>query len=699
MMNISNLNYVSKKWNSLKDSSGIPGGAKSLNLFNSLARIFMFLSLISVSIILCLVSTISSKGNGYLVPITIQNYADQSIRGFGYLGESLDGFLKSTGVQTFPNLIDPLQTENEIRQFFDKRDRSGENLTVLFLIESRALPSQDGDVIILPSDYGTNYSVNGILLSELLCKIMEFPGKNKVVLIDIMRPWSSVSHGGLFWDLGADAEKVIEIAKTKFLKRNGFSANNGNFWTWWAAGRGEYSRTIGSGNSFFKDQISKALDNYNDSNLKRLKGFETFKNLTETVQKNVNVQSNFFMGSNQNPFLIGWGKDPHLLPSHFSKPQINQNQKFYWPKEYINAWEAFFKLKNNQGYLKNPRLMYDILTTLIRFQYLWIISQFEPKILENLKNDTNHLFKQMDDFQNKFIKVSWPQSMDDYSRKFSVNSEKKQPLRKKLEKFIFKPKESSQAQDGGGLKEMISSLAKEDSFILELVMMDCLLDVENLTDVEIRKASELIKNHHLEYLFPESLAFERILKANKRFPGKLNASILKTVLSANVAGFSALSRQFKNDMLYNANLNAMQNLFQAEWLLENGENVSIQKIENLYKASEKINLQVMAACENFESIIELYEKNLVEISALVNGNFVNAEWISALLEPLEKIGGFLRVQEDNIDVENYFSITSKTAGEIETEIKSFIKELENLKTEFVFKRHNLISFLNETVIS
>ncbi|MFN6050042.1 MAG: hypothetical protein ACK47R_04365, partial [Planctomycetia bacterium] len=85
MMNISNLNYVSKKWNSLKDSSGIPGGAKSLNLFNSLARIFMFLSLISVSIILCLVSTISSKGNGYLVPITIQNYADQSIRGFGYL--------------------------------------------------------------------------------------------------------------------------------------------------------------------------------------------------------------------------------------------------------------------------------------------------------------------------------------------------------------------------------------------------------------------------------------------------------------------------------------------------------------------------------------------------------------------------------------------------------------------------------------
>ncbi|MFN6054290.1 MAG: hypothetical protein ACK47R_25975, partial [Planctomycetia bacterium] len=134
-----------------------------------------------------------------------------------------------------------------------------------------------------------NYSVNGILLSELLCKIMDFPGKNKVVLIDIMRPWSSVSHGGLFWDLGADAEKVIEIAKTKFLKRNGFSANNGNFWTWWAAGRGEYSRTIGSGNSFFKDQISKALDNYNDSNLKRLKGFETFKNLTETVQKNVNV--------------------------------------------------------------------------------------------------------------------------------------------------------------------------------------------------------------------------------------------------------------------------------------------------------------------------------------------------------------------------------------------------------------------------
>lgn len=669
------------------------------NKFGFIGKTFLYFLITTSCLLLCMSSTISSKGNGYLVPIIIQNYSDQSIKGFGYLGESLDTFLESTNLKIFPTLKSPLQTKNEILGFMNKKESFGNNQTVLFLLESRALPSKNGDILILPSDYGSNYNINDIFLSDLLCQCMEFPGKNKVVLIDIMRPWSSISHGGLFWDLGADADKVLEIAKIKYIKRNGFSPDKLNFWTWWAAGKGEFSRTIGSGNSFFRDQLSKALENFNNTKLNRLKGLESFKNLSETVRKNVNVQSNFFMGSNQNPFLIGWGKDPLLLPSHFSNNVLSKNEKFYWPKEYLASWESYFSLVNNQGFLKNPRIMCDILSSLVRFQYLWIISKLEPKILDNFKNEITVHFNEMEIFKNKILKTGKPLSMDLYQERFPNFFVKKLELQKKVEKIISKSPEATPKQEEEAFKIGLGALTKDDPYFLEITIKNILLDTDNLTYFEIQKASEIIKNHHQEFLFPESLIYERIIKSYKRNPLKINSKIIKAALTANTIGFSALSHEIKNENLYNANLIGMQNLFQADWLLEFSENVTNTEIEDLYGVSEKINLQVLNACENLESALEIFEKTLVELSVLVNGNFINPEWVLALLEPLELNGKILGLEEDIIDQGIFLDVKNKSLIEIETSLNDFIKNISKAKSSLLFKRKNLISFLNETVLS
>ena len=175
---------------------------------------FIFLLLIGFTFFLILL--VRFHRGGFLVPISIINYEDISISNSGSLRIYLNTFQNKFSLNLFPGLSSTLQTEKDILDFLIKKNKVCIHENIVFRIDGRALPSGEGDIILLPSNYGTSSTVNGIELSEILCLIMEFPCKNRLLLIDIMAPWNNIGHGALLWDLGLEINKSLEVAKSKF---------------------------------------------------------------------------------------------------------------------------------------------------------------------------------------------------------------------------------------------------------------------------------------------------------------------------------------------------------------------------------------------------------------------------------------------------------------------------------------------------
>ena len=348
---------------------------------------FIFLLLIGFTFFLILL--VRFHRGGFLVPISIINYEDISISNSGSLRIYLNTFQNKFSLNLFPGLSSTLQTEKDILDFLINKNKVCIHENIVFRIDGRALPSGEDDIILLPSNYGTSSTVNGIELSEILCLIMEFPCKNRLLLIDIMAPWNNIGHGALLWDLGLEINKSLELAKLKFKIKNGVSADSVNFHMFCASGEGSFSRQLGVSDTLFYDQIYQTLDNLILRKKGDFPGFLTLKNITKKVISEINKKSLQVFGVSQNPFFVGWGKE-----FQFVEPKKNIETgggdlipTFIWPEEYTKAWIYFFQLKEQKGYEKSPKIMFSILSTLLNFQNAWIVSNLDQNLLKSFNSD------------------------------------------------------------------------------------------------------------------------------------------------------------------------------------------------------------------------------------------------------------------------------------------------------------------------
>ena len=191
----------------------------------------------------------------------------------------------------------------------NKKNKACIHDNIVFRIDGRALPSGEGDIILLPSNYGTSSTVNGIELSDILSLIMEFPCKNRFVLIDVMAPWNNIGHGALLWDLGSEINTSLELAKSKFKNKNGVSADSVNFHMFCASGQGSFSRQLGVSDTLFYDQIYHTLDNLILKKMGDFSSLLTLKNISKKVISEINKNSLQVFGVSQNPFFVGWGRE------------------------------------------------------------------------------------------------------------------------------------------------------------------------------------------------------------------------------------------------------------------------------------------------------------------------------------------------------------------------------------------------------
>lgn len=584
---------------------------------------------------------IGPRNGGYLIPISILKYEDLSMSQSGDLRIHLNNFTNNLSLNLFPTLKGPLQTEKDILEFLNNKNKAGSHENIVFRIDGRALPSGDGDITLLPSNYGTNSTANGIPLSEILYLIMEFPCKNRLVFVDVMAPWNNISHGGLLWDLGFEIKKTVDLAKKKYKDVHGFPAESINFHLWSTSGEGGFSHQKGIYDTLFYDQLYSTLDRLIQKQLSGFNSYFSLKNISEIVNNAINVKCYKIYGNMQNSFVIGWGKTFPIVPP--TKVLINDTETipelFTWPEEYLASWKLFNKLKNENGYKKNPKAMLKILNILIIFQNTWIQSNLNPTILKIFNADINFHMKSFFDFDNN--KISNLTSIAEINDRFT-------PYQLNEYKTLFHNTFGNLKNDKDENliasmknKEFVSTIDKLTPLELELVLLDAIITSNNYNSNSIIAIYDLITKHHKEILALETFGLKRLLIASKTNPEFNNINFIKTCMRARIECNKLFYSLFKNDLIFKGMQQAMSSLDNGDWLLENADGNQIQDILNFYYEAEKMAKLTLTASKSLEKIVTVFDRTIIELSLSTHSTFPGTEILFPLLEQTEKLGKFV----------------------------------------------------------
>jgi Carboxypeptidase regulatory-like domain len=681
--------------------------SSSISFFNSNFRyikilkiivLFIFLFLIGITFFLILL--LNPHRGGFLVPISIINYEDISISNSGSLRINLSSFQNKFSLNMFPGISSTLQTEKDILDFLIKKDKACIHDNIIFRIDGRALPSGEGDIILLPSNYGTSSTVNGIELSEILCLIMEFPCKNRLVLIDVMAPWNNIGHGALLWDLGLEINKSLELAKSKFKNKNGKSAESINFHMLSAAGEGSFSRQLGVTDTLFYDQIYYTFENLIPKKIGDFSGLFILKNIIRKVISEINKTSVQVFGVSQNPFFIGWGREfPFVEPKKNIKiGGVDQISTFIWPEEYSKAWFYFHQLKEQKGYEKSPKIMFSILTTLLNFQNVWTVSNFEPNILKSFNSDIKYYSELMIEVDKNNNKLSSLVSVGDmYSRFTDIELKKYRVLFNSTFGNLKIEKDEVLLQSLKS-KEFITAIEKLSPVELEFLLIDSIIESSNFNFYSINSILDFIYKHHKDLLAIETFGLNRYVTSSKIYPEFKDIDFCKTLLRSRIECNKLFYVLFKNELMFNGMRKSMDSLDKGDWLLEHGGGGQMSKIISLYNEAEKTSKLTFLASKSFQKAVTLLDSSLIELFHATESSFPATVVLFPVLDKLEKLGKY--VLKCELEMESFPSQLSIIHDDknINDKLSEFIYITDLIVSPFESELNNLKVRINDDII-
>ena len=659
---------------------------------------FIFLLLIGFTFFLILL--VRFHRGGFLVPISIINYEDISISNSGSLRIYLNTFQNKFSLNLFPGLSSTLQTEKDILDFLIKKNKVCIHENIVFRIDGRALPSGEGDIILLPSNYGTSSTVNGIELSEILCLIMEFPCKNRLLLIDIMAPWNNIGHGALLWDLGLEINKSLELAKSKFKIKNGVSADSVNFHMFCASGEGSFSRQLGVSDTLFYDQIYQTLDNLILRKMGDFPGFLTLKNITKKVISEINKKSLQVFGVSQNPFFVGWGKE-----FQFVEPIKNIETgggdlipTFIWPEEYTKAWIYFLQLKEQKGYEKSPKIMFSILSTLLNFQNAWIVSNLDQNLLKSFNSDIKYysdLMIEVDKNNNKLTNLVSVGDM--YSRFTEIDLKKYRVLFNSTFGNLKSEKDDVFLQSLKS-KEFNTAIEKLSPVELEFLLLDSIIESSNFNFYSINSILDFIYKHHKDLLAIETFGLNRYVTISKIYPEFKDITFCKTLLRSRIECNKLFYVLFKNELMFNGMRKSMDSLDKGDWLFENGGSGQMSKIISFYEEAEKTSKLTFVASKFLQKAVTLLDGSLIELFHATESAFPATVILFPVLDKLEKLGKY--VLKCELEMENFPSQPSTIFDDknINDKLSEFIYNTDLIVSPFESELNILKNLINDDII-
>jgi len=676
------------------------------NLFNGIFRFikpikilvfFIFLFLIGSSFLILLIK-FHNRG-GFLVPISIINYEDISISNSGSLRIYLSTFKNKFSLNLFPGIPSTLQTEKDILDFLNKKNKACIHDNIVFRIDGRALPSGEGDIILLPSNYGTSSTVNGIELSDILSLIMEFPCKNRFVLIDVMAPWNNIGHGALLWDLGSEINTSLELAKSKFKNKNGVSADSVNFHMFCASGQGSFSRQLGVSDTLFYDQIYHTLD---DLILKKMGDFSsllTLKNITKKVISEINKNSLQVFGVSQNPFFVGWGRE-----FQFVEPEKNIETggvlipTFIWPEEYSKAWIYFHQLKEQKGYEKSPKIMFSILTTLLNFQNAWIVSNLDQNLLKSFNSDIKYysdLLIEIDKNNNKLTNLV---SVGDMNSRFTEIELKKYRVLFNSTFGNLKSEKDEVLLQSLKSKEFNATIEKLSPVELEFLLLDSIIESSNFNFYSINSILDFIYKHHKDLLAIETFGLNRYVTISKIYPEYKDIDFCKTLLRSRIECNKLFYVFFKNELMFNGMRKSMDSLDKGDWLFENGGSGQMSKIISFYEEAEKTSKLTFVASKALQKAVTLLDGSLIELFHATESAFPATVVLFPVLDKLEKLGKY--VLKCELEMENFPSQPSTIYDDknINDKLSEFIYNTDLFVSPFESELNSLKKLINDDII-
>ena len=679
----------------------------SISYFSSTFRYIEFTKIIVFLLFLFLIGTtffliflIHPHRSGFLVPISIINYEDKSISKFGSLRINLNTFQNKFSLNMFPGISSSLQTEKDILDFLIKKNKACIHENIVFRIDARALPSGEGDIILLPSNYGTNATVNGIELSEILCLIMEFPCKNRLVIIDVMAPWNNIGHGALLWDLGFEMNKTLELAKSKFKNKNRLSAESINFHMLSASGEGSFSRQLGATDTLFNEQMYNTFDNIISKKIGDFSGLLTLKNITKTVISEVNKKSLQVFGVSQNPFYVGWGREfPIVEPKNkIEGGGVDLTLPFIWPEEYSKAWINFNQLKEKKGYEKSPKIMFSILTTLFDFGNAWIVSNFDPNVLKSFNSDIKYYSDLIIGVDNNNNKLTSLVSVGDmYSRFTELDLKKYRILFNSVFGNLKIEKDEVLLQSLKN-KEFITAIEKLSPLELEFLLLDSIIESSNFNFYSINSILDFIYKHHKDLIAIETFGLSRLVTSSKTYSEFKDIDFCKTLLRTQIECNKLFYVLFKNELMFNGMRKAMDSLDKGDWLLEHGGGGQKSKIISLYEEAQKTSKLTFLASKSFQKAVTLLDSSLIELFYATESDFPATVILAPLLDKLEKLGKY--VLKCEVDMENFPSQLSVITDDknINDKLSEFIYITDLIVSPFESELVNLKTRINDDII-
>jgi hypothetical protein len=320
---------------------------------------------------------------GYFVPLWITEYESRLIP----VDDGGDSDREAFRVGSYFPRVDENAFGSQLRHLLVrdlaalKERRTG---SVVVYFSAFACRGDNNEVMIFPADAQPNYPTTRVPLKVILNAVYDCPAKNKLLILDIMRPVASARLG----ILENDAATLVRQEVENELKTRPDPRRLGLI----LCGCSEWQESLGSEDldrSVFSFYLEEGLRGwaagYNSRGLRNNR--VTARELANFVQARVDRWALRNRNTRQTPILLGVADDFALVALDHGAPlpHLETPEMQAYPKWLREGWVLRDQWKTRLDVHADPRLLQELEGTLLRAEQEWRAGISAGRISNDLK--------------------------------------------------------------------------------------------------------------------------------------------------------------------------------------------------------------------------------------------------------------------------------------------------------------------------
>lgn len=455
----------------------------------------------------------------FFLPLCITEYKDRHLPANSQAEQDRVAFVNGNyfSADKASNLFASQERSLVVKELDNLRNRKADEAVVLY-VSGHAWSDAKGNLVLVPGDASPDNPASWLLFGDLLERWQECPARNKLLVLDVMRPIADARLGVLADDVAARVQAD--------LKKLAESTGKQDLLVLCACAPGQTALTSEDlGRSVFGYYLDEGLrgwaDGYNPEGKSDAR--VSVQELARFVRVRVDRWATRNRNARQTPVLVGTGDFELVTLEHgTARPAPELAPAAEYPAWLSQAWQLRDQWWADQTFRLAPRAFRQLEATALRAERQWRGGVDPGKIQNEFKKDLDDLKKQADAARSSVPRMeprTLAQAAAQGKKPDAKTIEELKKLLEKMETFgqNLKPEEATAAR----LKlkeEFVAKLKSKPAVELAGCVFDAAVDDTRPRPERIAFLYGLLSKEQPIPLFVETLFLRRLDDLASRLP-------------------------------------------------------------------------------------------------------------------------------------------------------------------------------------